>query len=73
MDYKVQMTAKDTDPRNKNEWSEWILMPGVGYRLGNHTLGLSLMYADKKETVDYRNMGTHAVYPFFCGIPLELL
>lgn len=70
-DYQVQMTAKDTDPRNKNQWSEWSLIPGLGYRCGKHTLGLSLLYADRKETIDYQNMGTHAAYSSFVGYPLS--
>ncbi len=71
VDYLVQMTTKDTDPRNKNEWSDWRLTPGLGYRSGNTIFGLSLAYANKKETVDYQNMGTHASYPFFVEYPLS--
>ena len=71
VDYQVQMTTKDSDPRNKNEWSDWKLTPGLGYRSGNAIFGLSLTYANKKETVDYQNMGTHASYPFFVEYPLS--
>lgn len=70
IDYRVQMMSKDTDPRNKNEWSEWMLVPGVGYQSGNYTIGASVLYADRKETVDYLNMGTHTVYPIFAEYPL---
>lgn len=70
MDYRVQMTAKDTDPRNKNQWMEWRSAPGIGYKSEHYTLGISLLYANRKETVDYQNMGTHATYPFFAGYPL---
>ena len=70
-DYRVQMKSKDTDPRNKNQWSEWILTPGIGYQSGNYTWGASLFYAERKESVDYQNMGTHATYPFFAVYPLS--
>ena len=70
-EYQVQMTAKDTDPRNKNQWSEWTLTPGVGYKFGKCTWGLSLLYTDRKEAVDYQNMGTHAVSSCFTAYPLS--
>lgn len=69
--YKVQLTAKDTDPRNKNQWMEWQLAPGMGYRLyDNLHLGASFLYIRRKETVDYRNMGNHTTYPVFIAYPL---
>lgn len=71
LDYRVEMTTKDVDPRNKNQWSEWILTPGIGYRSENYTLGVSLLYANRKESVDYQNMGTHATYPYFTAYPLS--
>lgn len=70
-DYRVQMAAKKIDPRNKNQWSEWTLTPGIGYRSKNYIIGLSLIYANKKETVDYQNMGTHATYPIFVTYPFS--
>lgn len=70
-DYRVQMLAKNTDPRNKNQWSEWILTPGIGYQADNYAVGLSLLYANRKETVDYQNMGMHAIYPVFVAYPLS--
>lgn len=69
--YRVQMLAKNTNPRNKNQWSEWMLTPGIGYRSENNTVGLSLLYASRKESVDYQNLGTHASYPFFVAYPLS--
>lgn len=71
LNYRVEMTTKDTDPRNKNQWSEWILAPGLGYRADNFILGISLLYANRKESVDYQNMGTHATYPYFTAYPLS--
>ena len=70
-DYRVEMVAKDTDPRNKNQWSEWMFASGIGYHKGNNKLGVSLLYANRKESIDFQNMGTHAVYPFFAGYPLS--
>lgn len=69
-DYKVQLTAKDIDPRNKNQWMEWRLTPGVGYLCGNLHLGASLLYVRRKETVDYQNMGSHTTYPVLVAYPL---
>lgn len=69
-DYKVQLTAKDIDPRNKNQWMEWRLTPGVGYLCGNLHLGASLLYVHRKETVDYQNMGSHTTYPVLVAYPL---
>lgn len=69
--YRVETVAKDTDPRNKNQWSEYVINPGVGYRAGKYTWGMSLFYADRQETVDYQNMGTHAVYPVLQAYPLS--
>lgn len=71
LDYRVQMVAKSVDPRNKNQWSEWILTPGIGYRSDNYSIGLSLLYANRKETVDYQNVGMHATYPVFVAYPLS--
>lgn len=73
LDYRVEMLTKDTDPRNKNQWSEWILAPGLGYRSENYTLGISLLYANRKESVDYQNMGTHATFPYFSAYPLSFI
>ena len=70
-DYQVQATAKDADPRNKNQWSEWKLTPGLGFHSGKYIWGLSLLYADRKEDIDYQNMGTHAVYSSFAAYPLS--
>lgn len=69
-DYLVQLTAKDSDPRNKNQWMEWRLTPGVGYLHGNLHLGASLLYIRRKETVDYQNMGSHTTYPVLVAYPL---
>lgn len=69
--YRVETVAKDTDPRNKNQWSEYVIHPGVGYKTGKCTWGMSLSYADRQETVDYQNMGTHAVYPVLQAYPLS--
>ena len=69
-DYQVQLTAKDTDPRNRNQWMEWQLTPGASYRYGNLHLGASLLYAVSKESVSIRNMGAHTVYPIFAAYPL---
>ena len=69
-DYRVQLTAKDTDPRNKNQWMEWRLTPGVGYLYGNLHLGASLLYVRRKETVNYQNMGSHTTYPVLVAYPL---
>lgn len=71
LNYRVEMTTKDTDPRNRNQWSEWILTPGIGYRSEKYTLGISLLYANRKESVDYQNMGTHVTYPYFTAYPLS--
>lgn len=67
--YNVRQTAKDTDPRNKNQWMTWQLTPGVGYQCGNVRLGASLFYGVKKEEVDYRNMGLHNDYPILTVYP----
>ena len=69
--YRVETVAKDTDPRNKNQWSEYVINPGVGYKTGKCTWGISLSYAGRQETVDYQNMGTHAVYPVLQAYPLS--
>lgn len=70
LDYKVQLTAKDTDPRNKNQWMELLFTPGVGYLCNNVRLGASLLYVRRKETVDYKNMGSHTTYPVLAAYPL---
>ena len=69
-DYLVDLNAKDTDPRNENQWMEWKITPGVGYECGSHRLGASIYYGNRKETVDYQNIGTHTTYPFFVSYPL---
>lgn len=69
-DYRVQLTAKETDPRNRNQWMEWQFTPGVSYLSGELRLGASLLYAVQKESVGIRNMGTHATYPLFAAYPL---
>lgn len=68
--YQVQLTAKDIDLRNKNQWMEWQITPGVGYLFGNLRLGASLLYIRRKETVDYRNMSSHTTNPVFAAYPL---
>lgn len=71
-DYRVKLTAKNTDPRNKNQWMEWELAPGVGYRWSESLwLGASLLYAHRKEEVDYKNIGTHTEYPLLTAYPLS--
>lgn len=70
LDYEVQLTAKDTDPRNKNQWMELQLTPGVGYLYNNVRLGASLLYVRRKETIDYKNMGSHTTYPVLAAYPL---
>lgn len=69
-DYNVEQTAKDTDPRHKNQWMAWQLTPGAGYRYGKTHLGISLYYNVKKEEIDYRNMGNHRNYPILISYPL---
>ena len=69
-DYLVDLNAKDADPRNENQWMEWKITPGVGYECGSHRLGASIFYGNRKETVDYQNVGTHTTYPFFVSYPL---
>lgn len=69
-DFRAQTVAKDSDPRNKNEWSEWLLAPGIGYQMDKCAWGISLSYANKKETVDYQNMGAQRTYPYFVAYPL---
>lgn len=69
-DYRVEQTAKDTDPRHKNQWMAWQFTPGAGYRYGKTRLGLSLYYSVKKEEIDYRNMGNQRDYPILIGYPL---
>lgn len=68
--YQVQQTAKDTDPRNSNQWMAWELTPGVGYRHGFLRLGVSLRYAARKESLEVSNMGLHHTYPIFAAYPL---
>lgn len=68
--YQVQQTAKDTDPRNSNQWMAWELTPGVGYRHGLLRLGVSLRYAARKESLEISNMGLHNTYPVFAAYPL---
>lgn len=70
LDYEVQLTAKDTDPRNKNQWMELQFTPGVGYLYNNVRLGASLLYVRRKETIDYKNMGSHTTYPVLAAYPL---
>lgn len=69
-DYNVEQTAKDTDPRHKNQWMAWRLTPGAGYRYGKSRFGISFHYSVKKEEVDYRTMGSHRDYPIMVGYPL---
>lgn len=69
--FKARLTAKDTDPRHKNQWMELLLTPGIGYRHEKFRLGASLRYKKSKEEVDYRNVGTHITYPFFVAYPLD--
>lgn len=69
-DYLVELTAKDTDPRNKNQWMEWILTPGIGYRQEHLRLGASLHYSSRKETVDYQNVGAYSTYTSLIAYPL---
>lgn len=69
-DYQVQLTAKDTDPRNSNQWMDWLFTPGASYRCGNLRLGASLLYGVSQESVGIRNMGAHNVYPIFAAYPL---
>lgn len=73
LDYQVQLTAKDTDPRNKNQWMELQLTPGVGYRYGKYKLGASFLYKRNKEEVDYIHVGSHAIYPVFAAYPLGFI
>lgn len=69
-DYDVEQTAKDTDPRHKNQWMAWRLTPGAGYRYGKSRLGISLYYSVKKEEIDYRTIGNQKDYPILAGYPL---
>lgn len=69
-DYHVEQTAKDTDPRNLNQWMEWTLTPGIGYAHPRLRLGLSLLYARRTEGVDYQHVGNHVTYPVFVAYPL---
>lgn len=69
-DYHVEQTAKDTDPRNLNQWMEWTLTPGIGYERHRLRLGLSLLYARRTEGVDYQHVGNHVTYPVFVAYPL---
>lgn len=70
-DYLVELTAKETDPRHKNQWMVWNITPGIGYQWNDHSLmGVSLSYTNRKEEVDYQNIGTHIVYPFLVAYPL---
>lgn len=69
-DYLVQQTAKDTDPRNRNQWMEWQLTPGISYERNRLRLGLSLLYIRRKEGVDYRHVSSHVTYPVFVAYPL---
>lgn len=73
LDYQVQLTAKDTDPRNKNQWMELQLTPGVGYQNGKYRLGASFLYKRNKEEVDYIHAGSHATYPVFSAYPLGFI
>lgn len=70
VDYHVQLTAKDTDPRNKNQWMKWQFTPGIAYQEKNLRFGTSLLYIRQKETVDYRNMGDHNTYPVLVSYPM---
>lgn len=69
-DYHVEQTTKDTDPRNRNQWMEWTLAPGIGYECPRLRLGLSLLYARRTEGVDYQHVGNHVTYPVFVAYPL---
>lgn len=69
-DYLVETTAKDTDPRNKNQRMEWKLTPGIGYIHKNLRIGASLSYINRKEDVDYQNVGTHIIYHFLVAYPM---
>lgn len=70
LDYHVRLTAKDTDPRNKNQWMKWKFTPGIAYQEKDVRLGASLLYIRQKETVDYRNMGDHTTYPVLASYPI---
>lgn len=69
-DYEVQLTAKDTDPRNKNQWMKGRFTPGIAYRKKNFRLGTSFFYSGQKETVDYKNKSDHTTYPVLVSYPL---
>lgn len=69
-DYEVRLTAKDTDPRNKNQWMKGRFTPGIAYRKKNFRLGTSFFYSRQKETVDYKNKGNHTTYPVLVSYPL---
>lgn len=69
-DYHVEQTAKDADPRNRNQWMEWQLTSGAVYEHGYLRLGASLLYAHRKEGVDYQHVGSHITYPVFVSYPL---
>ena len=70
LDYYAGQTAKDTDPRNKNQRMEWQLTPGIAYQRANIRWGASLFYARKKEAVNYSNMGNSAIYPVLVSYPV---
>lgn len=69
-DYLVQFTSKDIDPRNKNQWMEWRLSPGIGYQQKKLRLGLSIFYIQRKETVHYMNLDTHVTQLYMAAYPL---
>lgn len=71
-DYNVLQTSKDTDPRNKNQWADWQLTPGVAYQGKNFRLGASLSYAATKETVEFNTLGSASTvtYPVLVSYPV---
>lgn len=71
-DYDVLQTSKDTDPRNKNQWMNWQLTPGIAYQGKNVRLGASLFYSNKRETVESNTMGATSTvtYPVLVSYPV---
>lgn len=56
--YAASNSAKDTDPRNKNNLNDLTLTPGLAFAAGPIRLGAAFSWQQIRETVDYTSFGT---------------
>lgn len=56
--YAASNSAKDTDPRNKNNLNDLTLTPGLTFTAGRVRLGAAFSWQQIRETVNYTSFGT---------------